>query len=271
MLRGWIAAETGIAAHLAADNFVAVARTPEKIESLKCDLGVTGTCDIHEIANVLPDAIVMAVKPQVMDEVLSDVKDAWFGACSGNTISDDDVQTPLVITVAAGIPTAHFEEVLGRDTRVVRVMPNMPLQVGQGATAVSAGKNATESDVAFVRDLFTCIGKAYVVDESQIDVVCALSGGGPAYVAYLIEALRDAGVAEGLDGQLAEQLAIQTISGTCALMDSKHMTPEEVRRAVCSPGGTTLAALFAMEESGFGSSVASGISAAIKRAQELAL
>ena len=291
MLNGWIGSGEGVAAALRGANFVVVEPTEEKASRLHGNLGVHAVSSIKDAeasvsdASVAgmgkPDIVVLAVKPQVMDGVLEQLRALpWFatdtdGKAAGNDHDRQNVPStpgsfPLVVTIAAGIPTTHFEEMLGRGVRVVRVMPNMPLQVGAGATAVAAGKNATSDDVTLVKALFDCIGSAYVVDESQIDAVCALSGGGPAYVAYLIEALTAAGVTQGLDRVLAESLAAQTVSGTCSLMAERKMSPEEVRRAVCSPGGTTLAALAAMEEGGFERSIDAGVAAAIQRAQELA-
>ena len=117
--------------------------------------------------------------------------------------------------------------------------------------------------------MFSCMGTACVVDEADMDAIGAVSGSGPAYVAALIEALRDGGVGEGLDADLAERLALQTVLGTALLMERTGSSAEETRIAVCSPGGTTLGALAAMEDRGFSASLAAGVAAAVRRSKEL--
>ena len=177
---------------------------------------------------------------------------------------------PLFISIAAGIPTTRLEAALPKDAHVVRVMPNMPLSIGAGASGVCKGAQATNDEYDYVVGLFGCLGRAVPVDESDMDIVCALSGSGPAYVAAMIEALRDAAAAQGLDEQLAETLALQTVLGTARLIDETPLSPAVTREAVCSPGGTTLAALDAMYEAGFNDVFQAGVDAAVRRSKELA-
>ncbi len=120
-----------------------------------------------------------------------------------------------------------------------------------------------------MNELFSALGTSHVVDEAQIDAVCAISGGGPAYVAYMVESLRDAGVSCGLSSELAEDLALQTVGGTYTTMAASHMSPEKMREAVCSPGGTTLAAIGALDAAGFKPMFKDAVEAAIDRACEL--
>ena len=148
-------------------------------------------------------------------------------------------------------------------------MPNTPLLVGAGATVVAAGSHASAHDAQLVRELFACLGLALEVEEGDIDAIGALSGSGPAYVAAMIEALRDAAAAHGIDPQRAEALALQTVYGTAELMRQTGQSAEETRRAVCSPGGTTLAALSAMEAAGLPAAYRKGIDAAVQRSKEL--
>ena len=147
---------------------------------------------------------------------------------------------------------------------------NMPLSIGAGASGVCKGAQATNDEYDYVVGLFGCLGRAVPVDESDMDIVCALSGSGPAYVAAMIEALRDAAAAQGLDEQLAETLALQTVLGTARLIDETPLSPAVTREAVCSPGGTTLAALDAMYEAGFNDVFQAGVDAAVRRSKELA-
>ena len=202
------------------------------------------------------DVILLAVKPNVAPGVLRENRAAFAGKA--------------VISIVAGLTVATLKALLPAEARFLRVMPNTPLLVSEGATAVTRGAHATDEDLAYAKELFACLGLACVVDEADMDAIGAVSGSGPAYVAALIEALRDGGVAEGLDAELAEKLALQTVLGTARLMTETGRGAEETRIAVCSPGGTTLAALAAMEEGGFTESLKAGVAAAVVRSKELA-
>lgn len=259
VMGGWIAAQQGLASPLSAASFAVANPGCERRRYLEERYGVSCVADARELSRA--DIVVLAVKPQVMMGVLESISHeaAYVGAKEG----------PLFVSLAAGLSTERLESALPEGARLVRTMPNTPLLVGAGATAVVGGANATAEDVQLVRDLFACLGAAYVVEERDIDAIGALSGSGPAYVAALIEALRDAGAACGLDAALAESLALQTVSGTAKLMAETGQSAEECRLAVCSPGGSTLAALAAMEEGGFSRSIDAGVAAAVRRSKEL--
>lgn len=286
ILGGWIAAEGGAASEVTGRSIVVADPGKDRRAYLEQRYGVACVADASEVEAA--DIVLLSVKPQVMMDVLDGMSGhaAYAGRDGGpdegvNAARDADASAdavasvgenhgPLFISIAAGLPTSKIESVLAPGARLVRVMPNTPLLVGAGASVVTGGSHATAEDVELVRDLFGCMGFASVVEESQIDAVCALSGGGPAYVAYMIEALRDAGVSQGLDFELAEKLALETVYGTCKLMRDTGQSPADTRIAVCSPGGTTLAALSAMDEAGFVSVFEAGVSAAVKRSKELA-
>lgn len=257
-LDGWLRSSKAPADALEASSFVVVSPREEHRAEIEDAYGVATVADVSQLRGVGPfDAVVLAVKPQVMGGVLEGLADV----CGADL--------PLVVTIAAGIPTSRYEAVLGHGARVVRVMPNMPLQVGMGASVVAGGSNASDEDVRLVNDLFDALGTSSVVPEDQIDAVGAISGSGPAYVAYMVEALRDAGVRAGLDAGLAESLALETVGGTYAAMKAQGSTPEKMRVSVCSPKGTTLAALAAMDDAGFKEVFESGVQAAIRRSVEL--
>ncbi|MDO4290126.1 MAG: pyrroline-5-carboxylate reductase [Eggerthellaceae bacterium] len=260
ILGGWIASEKEPAAALGGANITVADPGVERRAYLSERYGVACVADASEIKAA--DVVLLAVKPQVLMGVLEGIaaRPAFAGGEDG----------PLFVSIAAGMPTEKIEGALPVGARLVRVMPNTPLLVGAGASVVAGGARATRDDVELVRGLFACMGFAEVVDEGDIDAVCALSGGGPAYVAYMIEALRDAGAAQGLDAQLAETLALETVYGTCKLMRETGQAPADTRIAVCSPGGTTLAALSAMDEAGFAHVFDAGVSAAVRRSKELA-
>lgn len=260
ILSGWLASDEGPARSFDQESFLVLERTPERAHDISCAYSVRTISDLSEAHD--PDMVILAVKPQSFAEVLPDLRHLFAEA--------DEEEAPLVVSIAAGIPTADIEEGLGSNARVVRVMPNLPLQVGAGASVVAGGARASQDDVDLVRDLFFALGDAHVVDEDQIDAVCAISGGGPAYFAYLVELLRDAGVEAGLDADLAESLAQMTLYGTGRVLQETEQDATGLRNAVCSPGGTTLAALGAMDEHGIREAVKAGVDGAIARAEELA-
>lgn len=255
ILTGWIHASTGRAAQLAPDDFLIVGHSAERCEQLARRHGVRVQQDCTGASAA--DVIVLGVKPQVLPGVLEQLAPHLEGAA------------PLIVSIAAGIPTSAIEAALPAGARVVRAMPNTPLQVGEGATAVAGGATAAPADVRLACDLFDCLGVAMEVSESQIDAVTALSGAAPAYFAALVEALAEAGARAGLPRSTAEALLAQSGLGTFRLMRETGQPAAEVREAVCSPGGTTLAALAAMDQAGFAAAAAAGVQAAIDRAKEL--
>lgn len=255
IMGGWIAAQEGAAAVLGPENFIVANPGAQRRTFLSETYGVSCVLTAAEIDAA--DIVVIAVKPQKMNEVLPVVAARPFASSS------------FYISVAAGWTCARIERLLGAPVRLCRLMPNTPLLVGCGATAVSRGTHATAAEAATVCDLFSCLGSAWIVEESQIDAVCAISGSGPAYVAHLIEALASMGPEIGLNRALAEQLALQTVLGTAELMTQRQQSAEKTRIDVSSPGGTTLAALDAMDEAGFTASLKEGVRAAIRRADEL--
>ena len=205
--------------------------------------------------------VILAVKPQVMGSVLDSIH---------KTVSKCPAYAQaLYISIAAGITTSQLRAQLPEGARVVRTMPNTPLMVGAGITAVVSDGGASCEDVALVQSLFACLGTAVLVKECEMDAVCAVSGSGPAYMAAMIEALRDGGVEQGLSPQLATSLALQTMLGTARLIHETGASPEETRISVCSPGGTTLAALEAMNARDFSGTIQAGVAAATKRSKEL--
>lgn len=257
---GWIASEQAPANGIGADDFVVVEPSEDRRVYLEERYGVSCVADALEPEGRF-DIVLLSVKPQVMMSVLDALSKS--GRFEGEN-------APLFVSIAAGMTVERLEGALPAGARLVRTMPNTPLLVGAGATAACAGSQASSDDVTLVRDLFACLGKAFVIQEELIDTVCALSGSGPAYVAAMIEALRDGAVVEGLEFEFAEELALQTVLGTALLMEQTGQSAEITRLNVCSPGGTTLAALDAMNARDFAEVFKAGVSAAVARAKELA-
>ncbi len=203
------------------------------------------------------EVIILAVKPQHAASALDLI---------------ERVVTPqkLVISIMAGITTAKIEENLAPGCRVVRSMPNTPALIGAGATAVCAGRKASDSDLDLARQLFSLTGSAVTVDEKQMDAVTGLSGSGPAYVFTFIEALADAGVKNGLSRDVAARLAAQTVMGAALMVIETGEHPTLLKEKVTSPGGTTIAGLHALENGSFRGIVMNAVEAATLRSRELA-
>ena len=259
ILSGLIASKDVPADVLETSNFLVADPGQDRRSYLEKTYGVRCVDDACKAEAA--DVVILAVKPQVMMGVLQSLH--------GHGVFEGGAQGPLYISIAAGLATDRLEAALPAASRLVRTMPNTPLMVGKGAVAVCEGSQVDKADVELVRDLFGCLGRACIVSEDQMDAICAVSGSGPAYVAHMVEALRDAGVSFGLDADLAEGMALQMVYGTAALMVETGQSPEATRISVCSPGGTTLAALDAMEEAGFDQVFQAGVAAAVKRGKEL--
>ncbi len=205
------------------------------------------------------DIVVCAVKPQVLDATLAQVKEVV-----------DPGQ--VVISIAAGISTQRISENLGVDKKVpvVRVMPNACAQVLQGASALFAGKYAGRGELEIAKEIFECVGRVTVVKKEWLmDVVTGLSGSGPAFVFMMIEALSDAGVQIGLPRKVANMLAAQTVYGAGKMFLETGKPASELKDLVATPGGTTFAGLKALEKGNFRSTVGDAVEAAAKRSQEL--
>ena len=201
------------------------------------------------------DFVILAVKPQ--------------HAASALEAIDAAASEPLVISIMAGVTIARIQEMTGAK-RVVRVMPNTPCLVGEGASGIAAGENVDDQDLKQVSELLQSVGKVVEVGESQMDAVTGVSGSGPAYVFRMIESLIEGGVTEGLSSEVAAALAVQTVLGAAKLVIETGEDPAVLRDRVTSPGGTTLAALNSLEADGFGQSIVSAVSAAAARSKELA-
>lgn len=205
------------------------------------------------------DGIVLAVKPQYMDDVLASETLQQYAANS------------WVLSVAAGKTIAYFEETLGPETRIIRVMPNTPALIGQGMSALCASTHATDADRKTAEARMQAVGKTiWLDDESQMDAFTALAGSGPAYLFHLIEAMAIAGEKAGLPKETAMQAARQTVIGAAALAESSDQSAASLREQVTSPGGTTEAALkILMGTEGLSALMTSAIEAAASRAKEL--
>jgi pyrroline-5-carboxylate reductase len=202
--------------------------------------------------------LLLSVKPQQMQSALAGI---------GQAIAGDT----LIISIAAGISTGYIERALGggKPWRVVRTMPNTPMLVGQGMVAMAPGAHATREDMGRTRELFESAARVIEVNEEQLDAVTAVSGSGPAYFFFLIEQMIRAGVELGLSPEQAHELATQTAQGAATMMSASGEAPEELRRKVTSPNGTTHAAITHLQSAGWPDITVEAIKAACRRSREL--
>jgi len=227
---------------------------PERLADLEKEYGVRTSTENDAVKNA--EIVVLAVKPQILDEVLKKMAPVFR-------------KETLVISIAAGIPSSKIETALGDGVRVVRVMPNTPALIGQGASALAAGSLADEADLDVADSILGCVGLTVRVDEDQIDAVTALSGSGPAYVFYLLEAMLSAAEEMGLEKETARILALQTVEGAARLMKDSGEEAAALRAKVTSKGGTTEAAIKSLDASGVKEGVVKALKVAQARSVEL--
>lgn len=202
------------------------------------------------------NVLILAVKPQTMDEALAQLKPGFAA-------------DKLAISIAAGVSIAYIQQRLGPDARVARVMPNTPALVGAGAAAIALSDTCSEADGNVARAIFDAVGISAMVAESDIDAVTALSGSGPAYFFYVVECLVRAAAAQGLSEEHAARLAAQTLLGAGRLLSESGESAAVLRERVTSKGGTTAAALKVFQEQGLERVLAAGVAAAAARSREL--
>ena len=226
----------------------------EPVEARRKELAVTfADVDVTD-APMACEGAVIAVKPNDVES-----------AC--RSVADVGVQR--VLSIAAGVPLDKLETWIGDGTPVVRAMPNTAALVGAGAAAIAAGTWATEDDLAWAESILGAVGIVQRVGEAMLDAVTGLSGSGPAYVFLVTEAMIEAGVLAGLPRPTAQALVVQTLVGSARLLAETGTSPEELRAAVTSPGGTTAAGLRALESRGVRSAIIEAVWAATARYKEL--
>ncbi|MDP9036274.1 MAG: pyrroline-5-carboxylate reductase [Myxococcota bacterium] len=238
-----------------AESIVASDVKPDRLKHLQDAYGIRTTGDNHALLREA-NLIVLSVKPQVIDRVLTEI---------GGDVRPDQ----LVVSVAAGVPINALEARLPGGSRVVRAMPNTPATVLAGATAISGGAHARDDDLRIARELFEAVGRVVVLDEALLDAVTGLSGSGPAYAMVIIDALADGGVKVGLHRDTALLLAAQTMFGAAKLLLETGEHPGRLKDMVTSPGGTAIAGLHTLESGALRKTLIDAVEAATKRSAEL--
>jgi pyrroline-5-carboxylate reductase len=238
-----------------ADAIAAADPRGERLDQLARQYGIRAAADNGTLVRQ-SDVVILAVKPQIIGPVLREVASAVD-------------ERKLVISLAAGVPTRSLREHLPRAERLIRVMPNTPALVLEGATAIARADGLREGDLDTAQELFGAVGRVVVLEEDAMDAVTGLSGSGPAYVAIVIESLADGGVKMGLDRTTAMTLAAQTVLGSAKLILETGAHPGQLKDMVASPGGTTIAGIAALEEGGVRRTFISAVERATQRSREL--
>ena len=202
------------------------------------------------------DVILLSVKPQIMADVIAEIKDV----CTSDK---------LVISIAAGKTKQWIEDAFGGSRKIVRCMPNTPALVGEGCTGICFSDSVDEKEKQLAIQMFSCVGKAQEVPEKLMDVVVGVSGSSPAYVFMFIEAMADAAVEMGMPRKQAYDFAAQAVMGSAKLLLETGKHPGELKDMVCSPGGTTIAAVRVLEEKGMRAAVMDAVIKCIERSREL--
>lgn len=216
--------------------------------------GVQVTGDNAQAA-AASELVLLAVKPQIFSQVTHQI----LGALHSEAV---------IVSILAGTALLQLESAFAGKA-VIRAMPNTPAQVGSGVTAIAQGQHVKPAQLDLAKTVLSAVGSVVEVPESMMDAVTGLSGSGPAYVALMVEALADGGVASGLPRNIAMQLAIDTVLGTAKLLKESKLHPGELKDRVTSPGGTTIAGVAALESRGFRSALIEAVKAATGRSKEL--
>jgi pyrroline-5-carboxylate reductase len=238
-----------------ASEIVVTGRRDERVAELRERYGVQATLSNPE-AVARSAIVVIAVKPQDFDTLLGEI---------GGLLTPEQT----VLSVAAAIPTAQIEARVADGVPVVRAMPNAPATVHEGVAGVCAGAHADDAHLAMAEEVLAHVGSVVRVPERYMDAVTAVSGSGPAYFALLAEAMIEAGILLGLSREISTTLVVQTMLGTAKQLRDEGMHPVELREAVTSPGGTTIAAIRELEQAGVRAAFLNAIQAAMTRAREL--
>ena len=238
------------------ENIICTDVREATLEAVQKEYGVrTTSSNLEAVAD--SDIVVYAVKPQIMAAVL-------------NETAEKLDMSKLIISIAAGVPMEAIESCLNKKLRLIRVMPNIAAAVKEAATAVAAGKHATQEDIKLAMTVFNSIGKTVFIPENYLmDAITGLSGSGPAYIFLIVEALVDAGVKVGLSRPEALLLSAQTVLGAAKMLIETREHPGQLRDRVTSPGGTAIAGLATLEQGGLRTTLINAVEVATNRSKEL--
>lgn len=248
ILRGYLALE-----QIQPKDVFICGRKIEKLERISNELGVNICENITDLVESC-DVVMLGVKPNMFTEVMPQVSDKY-------------TNNKILVSMAAGVTIESISSYVGRDAKIIRVMPNTPAMVNEGMTSVSRNNNVNDKQFATVFNIFKSIGKAEEVEEELIHCVIGVSGSSPAYTYMYIEALAEAASKNGMDKEQAIVFAAQSVLGAAKMVLETGVDPAQLRINVCSPGGTTIEAVNTLKEKGFGELVESGVQAAVNKSK----
>jgi len=237
------------------ENIFVFDKQMEKAEELKKDFDLNVMKSTEEVVEN-SDIIILAVKPNIVKQVLEPCKSLFNGK-------------KLLVSVAVGIPIKFYKDMLGEDRKIIRTMPNTPALVGEGMTLISYDNNIDEADLNLVVSLFETVGKVEVLDENLMSEVTALTSSSPAYVFMFIEAMADAAVLTGIPRNLAYKLAAQAVLGSARMVLQTGKHPGELKDQVCSPAGTTIEAVASLEKNKFRYAIIEAMNECTRKAKEI--
>jgi pyrroline-5-carboxylate reductase len=237
------------------ENIMASDPNLEKLSDLKNQTNIKITTNNLEVAK-FSNILFLSIKPNKYKDIIEEIRDS----ISENTI---------IITIAAGITKSRIEEYFSKKVKLVRTMPNTPALVGEGMSALSPNEYISEEEINIISDIFKCFSKVEIIEESYIDTVTALTGSSPAYVYMFIEALADGAVLKGLPRDKAYKMAAQAVYGSAKMVLETGKHPGELKDEVCSPGGTTIEAVYSLEKSGLRAAVIEAMEKCIEKAKNM--
>lgn len=243
-----------------ADQILVSDPQPERREFLQKTYGVQITNNNLTAAQAT-EVVILAIKPQIFPALVQELR-------TGLLEYSPSKSYPVFLSILAGVALSKLTTAFPHHP-IIRVMPNTPATVGAAMTALAPNQNVSPQQLALAKTIFQAVGEVVELPESLMDAVTGLSGSGPAYVALMVEALSDGGVAAGLPRAIASQLALQTVLGTATLLQETKIHPAELKDRVTSPGGTTIAGVAELERGGFRAAVINAVLAAYGRSQEL--
>ncbi len=240
---------------LASDIYITTSSI-EHTEAVSRSLGIQGADSNADLIKTV-DIVVIAVKPHIAPIILNEQRELL------------KIQNPVLVSIASGLTLDNLAELTSPEQKIVKVMPNMNVTIGQSVSAICGNQLATQEEITMVTDLFNVVGTTYQIAEKDFRNFTALAGCSPAFTYLYIDAMSRAGVKNGLPKNMATKIAAETVKGSAQMVLDSDDTPWDLIDKVCSPGGTTIAGLVALEEDHFMATVIKGLEATIKRDQEL--
>ncbi|MEY8390292.1 pyrroline-5-carboxylate reductase [Lachnospiraceae bacterium 45-W7] len=244
--------QSGLAAK---EQIIATAKTEHTLTSLRERFGIAAIADNQQAARQA-DILFLAVKPYLFEEIIAQIKDCIR-------------PHTLIISIAAGQTIKRIETLFEKSIKLIRAMPNMPALVGEAMSALCVNQNITKAELADVMDIFNSFGKCETVPETMMDTVIGVSGSSPAYVYLFLEAMADAAVADGMPRAQAYKFAAQSVLGAAKMVLETGTHPGALKDAVCSPGGTTIEAVAALEHQGLRGAVISAQRACVQKSRDM--